>query len=84
VINFPDLRVGDPVRHGSLAVFPLFDGSQPGAEYVLAEDGIGSGFSPSKLRYLLKSSVGRSVAERREHRFDQLGMWREVSIAVAV
>lgn len=40
---FPELRVGDPIRHEALVVFPLFalDGSQ--VEYVLADEAIASG-----------------------------------------
>jgi hypothetical protein len=37
------VRVGDPVRHQALSVFPLFDGSQVPVEYLLSDEGIGSG-----------------------------------------
>jgi hypothetical protein len=38
----------------------------------------GGGYSPSKLRYLLKESVTASLKERRGHRSDQSGAWREI------
>src|SRR3990172_1167308 len=42
-VGFPEVRVGEPVRHQTLSVFPLFDGSQVPVEYLLSDEGIGSG-----------------------------------------
>lgn len=42
-VGFPSVRVGTPVRHQALSVFPLFDGSQVPVEYLLSDEGIGSG-----------------------------------------
>lgn len=42
-VGFPSIRVGEPVRHQTLSVFPLFDGSQVPVEYLLSDEGIGSG-----------------------------------------
>jgi hypothetical protein len=42
-VFFPHLRVGEPVRCQALSVFPLFDGQQVPLEYLLSDEGIGSG-----------------------------------------
>ena len=42
-VAFPKVRVGQAVRHQALSVFPLFDGSQVPVEYLLSDEGIGSG-----------------------------------------
>ena len=42
-VGFPHVRVGEPVRYQSLSVFPLFDGSKTPVEYLLSDEGIGSG-----------------------------------------
>ncbi len=42
-VAFPEVRVGDPVRHESLSVFPLFATTASPVEYLLADEGIGSG-----------------------------------------
>ena len=42
-VAFPHVRVGEPVRYQSLSVFPLFDGQQTPVEYLLSDEGIGSG-----------------------------------------
>ena len=38
-----NVRVGEPVRFQSLSVFPLFDGHHVPVEYLLSDEGIGSG-----------------------------------------
>lgn len=38
-----NVRVGEPVRFQSLSVFPLFDGEHTPVEYLLSDEGIGSG-----------------------------------------
>ena len=38
-----NVRVGEPVRFQSLSVFPLFDGRHAPVEYLLSDEGIGSG-----------------------------------------
>src|SRR5271166_5084598 len=42
-VSFPHVRVGDPVRCQALSVFPLFGGQQTPVEYLLSDEGIGSG-----------------------------------------
>ena len=42
-VTFPEIRVGDPVRYESLSVFPLFAGVESPVEYLLSDEGIGSG-----------------------------------------
>ena len=42
-VGFPGVRVGNPVRYQALSVFPLFDGQQTPVEYLLSDEGIGSG-----------------------------------------
>ena len=42
-IAFPQVRVGDAIRYESLSVFPLFAGVQSPVEYLLSDEGIGSG-----------------------------------------
>jgi len=42
-VGFPEVRVGEAVRYEALSVFPLFDGSQVPVEYLLSDEGIGSG-----------------------------------------
>jgi hypothetical protein len=36
----PDVRIGDPVRHASLTVFPLFTETNGGVEYRLSNEAI--------------------------------------------
>lgn len=40
---FPNVRVGEPLRHEQLAVFPLFTDARAPVEYVLAADAIANG-----------------------------------------
>ncbi len=42
-VSFPHVRVGEPVRCQALSVFPLFDGQQTPVDYLLSDEGIGSG-----------------------------------------
>ena len=41
--TLPEVRVGDPMRHGALAVFPLFSPPDGRVEYVLSDEAIASG-----------------------------------------
>lgn len=41
--TFPDLRIADPLRHETLAVFPLFAEGKPGADYLLSEEALSAG-----------------------------------------
>jgi hypothetical protein len=41
--TFPEVRVGDPVGHESLTVFPLFGEPQAGAEYLLSGEALAGG-----------------------------------------
>jgi hypothetical protein len=41
--TLPDVRVGDPIRHESLAVFPLFSAADGQVEYLLSDEAIGAG-----------------------------------------
>ena len=43
MVAFPEIQVGDPVRHEALSVFPLFAGGESPVEYLLSDEGIGSG-----------------------------------------
>ena len=42
-VAFPEVRVGEPVRYEALSVFPLFAGVQSPVDYLLSDEGIGSG-----------------------------------------
>lgn len=42
-VGFPSVRVGEPARCEALSIFPLFDGALAPVEYVLSDEGIGSG-----------------------------------------
>jgi len=42
-VTFPEVHVGDPVRHQALSVFPLFATTASPVEYLLADEGIGNG-----------------------------------------
>jgi len=42
-VTFPEIRVGDAIRHDGLAVFPLFAESSSGVEYVLSDEAIQAG-----------------------------------------
>jgi len=37
-LNLPALRVGEPIRHNTLSVFPLFSGSRRDVGYRLSEE----------------------------------------------
>ncbi|MFI5454633.1 MAG: ARPP-1 family domain-containing protein [Isosphaerales bacterium] len=39
----PEIRVGDPIRHEALAVFPLFSPAGGGVEYLLSDEAITAG-----------------------------------------
>ena len=39
----PDVRVGDPIRHESLAVFPLFSTPDGDVDYLLSDEAIRAG-----------------------------------------
>lgn len=41
--TLPDIRVGDPIRHAALSVFPLFTPSFEGVDYLLADEAIAAG-----------------------------------------
>src|SRR5262245_5839323 len=41
--TLPDVRVGDPIRHESLSVFPLFATALGQVEYLLADEAIQAG-----------------------------------------
>lgn len=41
--TFPEVRVGDPIRHEALTVFPLFSAPAESAEYFLADEAIAAG-----------------------------------------
>jgi hypothetical protein len=42
-LPFGDVRIGEPIQHGSLTVFPLFQDGQRPADYLLADEAIQSG-----------------------------------------
>jgi len=39
----PEIRVGEPIRHEALAVFPLFSPAGGGVEYLLSDEAITAG-----------------------------------------
>jgi len=39
----PEIRVGEPIRHEALAVFPLFSPASGGVEYLLSDEAITAG-----------------------------------------
>lgn len=41
--TLPDVRVGDPIRHEALAVFPLFSTADGAVDYLLSDEAIGAG-----------------------------------------
>ena len=41
--TLPDVRVGDPIRHESLTVFPLFSPPEGGVDYLLSDEAIRAG-----------------------------------------
>lgn len=40
IATFPELRIGDPLRHKALSVFPLFSDSEGGIEYRLGSEAL--------------------------------------------
>jgi hypothetical protein len=40
---FPQIRIGNPIRHDRLSVFPLFADTLPAVEYVLGAEGLADG-----------------------------------------
>src|SRR5215472_1082986 len=40
---FPEVQVGDPLRHEALAVFPLYGPSTSATEYLLADEALAAG-----------------------------------------
>ena len=40
---FPEVQVGDPLRHEALAVFPLYGPATSAAEYLLSDEALASG-----------------------------------------
>ncbi|HEX5273144.1 MAG TPA: DUF6569 family protein [Gemmataceae bacterium] len=43
MLTLPEVRVGDPLCHEGLAVFPLFDGAGGGADYLLSDEALAAG-----------------------------------------
>jgi hypothetical protein len=41
--TLPEVRVGDPIRHEALSVFPLFTEAGGGVEYLLSDEAIAAG-----------------------------------------
>ncbi len=41
--TLPDVRVGDPIRHETLALFPLFSSPDAGVDYLLSDEAIQAG-----------------------------------------
>ena len=42
-VAFPEIQVGEPVRHKSLSVFPLFTSLESPVEYLVSDEAIGNG-----------------------------------------
>ena len=43
MITLPEVRVGDPIRHEALSVFPLFSPPVESVDYLLSDEAIGAG-----------------------------------------
>ena len=43
MLKMPEIRVGDPIRHEALSVFPLFLEAGDGLDYLLADEAIAAG-----------------------------------------
>jgi hypothetical protein len=43
MLTLPEVRVGDPLRHERLTVFPLFDGVSGNADYLLSDEALAAG-----------------------------------------
>jgi hypothetical protein len=41
--TLPDVRIGDPIRHEALVVFPLFTSLEAGLDYLLSDEAIEAG-----------------------------------------
>lgn len=41
--TLPDVRIGDPIRHDALTVFPLYSSNEATVEYVLSDEAIAAG-----------------------------------------
>src|SRR5215475_12495646 len=41
--TFPEIRIGAPLEHEALTIFPLFGDSQGGIDYLLSDEAIGGG-----------------------------------------
>ena len=41
--TLPEVRVGDPIRHEALTVFPLFSPPEETVEYLLSDEAIDAG-----------------------------------------
>ena len=54
--TLPDVRVGDPIRHEALAVFPLFSAPDGQVDYLLSDEAIGAEFA--KVRFLYEAQLG--------------------------
>ena len=46
--TLPEVRVGDPIRHESLAVFPLFSTVDARVDYLLSDEAIRCGIGRSR------------------------------------
>jgi hypothetical protein len=43
MLTLPEVRVGDPLRHEALSVFPLFDQANGNADYLLSDEALAAG-----------------------------------------
>ena len=43
MLTLPEVRVGDPLRHEALTVFPLFDPAKGSADYLLSDEALAAG-----------------------------------------
>jgi hypothetical protein len=43
MLTLPEVRVGDPLRHEALTVFPLFDQANGNADYLLSDEALAAG-----------------------------------------
>ncbi len=43
MLTFPNIRVGDPIAHHSISIFPLHSDFESKAQYVLSDEGLAAG-----------------------------------------
>jgi hypothetical protein len=79
VVTFPEIRVGPPVRHQALSVFPLFTDPYGPVEYLLSDEALADG-SVTVTEVSEAGSVPDLLVENKgERRVLFLEGWEEVA-----